>query len=764
MSIWNQIISLPEEARGQLFSIYNRNFPIEIRMSLAGWIEMQNWSCLIDNNLPSLNHRRAEIIDAFTNEIKKLIALSDDVTYRYKLSEYLNMIVNPGSDLLTIIKNINFCLNYEKEFLKNHFENKSSPQIENGNNKNYGIDVQILNRINCIKEHLSKSETLSKNIRNLKQAFNIGQLELSNYEIPNANSNDNQNLLLKKGQLMEHLSQLNVQYQAFTQELIKIYRLVLGKLQEISLILFNELDGWKQQQRSIIFKNNKNIDSSERLIPIKNLSENIARHICSLWQQLRFINTLISNDTNEDATILQHFIDIKKQSTILFKNLINETFIVKTQPKQVIKKETKFDATVSLLIGNVLNVPMNNLVVRVQIINEEQAKIWYNDRENFLFTSHCGEIVNQTSMMEFNLINDTLSANFINLRLKYIRRAEKKASIDKVMDEKFALLFTTEIQLEDIKFVASTISVPVAVIVHGNQKIPALSTIIWDNSFSELKRVPFNVPMEVKLGSLVQVLSKLFYEFSKRYLRDDNIHFLAEKVSGREIDPSISYDLLIPWTKFSKDLLPDQIFSFWEWFYNIYLLTREHLREIWADGHIIGFITRANAEKLLMPKPPGTFLLRFSDTQLGGISVAYKNLNNAVDCLNPFVSNDLKIRKIADRLNDLEGLTRLYPDIPKGNAFSKYYTKVENQSSNGYVMTQLRNCIPNENGQIMGQINDQSNMMVNYETLNSCSADLNQTSLPNVMSYDSATYDWNSVSQISDASLASDDFHTMYNM
>lgn len=38
---------------------------------------------------------------------------------------------------------------------------------------------------------------------------------------------------------------------------------------------------------------------------------------------------------------------------------------------------------------------------------------------------------------------------------------------------------------------------------------------------------------------------------------------------------------------------------------------------------IMGFISKKTAYDLLLQKAPGTFLLRFSDSELGGISVVY---------------------------------------------------------------------------------------------------------------------------------------------
>ena len=43
---------------------------------------------------------------------------------------------------------------------------------------------------------------------------------------------------------------------------------------------------------------------------------------------------------------------------------------------------------------------------------------------------------------------------------------------------------------------------------------------------------------------------------------------------------------------------------------------------------VLGFIAKDEAREMLLQKPVGTFLLRFSDGILGGISVAYVLVND----------------------------------------------------------------------------------------------------------------------------------------
>ena len=49
------------------------------------------------------------------------------------------------------------------------------------------------------------------------------------------------------------------------------------------------------------------------------------------------------------------------------------------------------------------------------------------------------------------------------------------------------------------------------------------------------------------------------------------------------------------------------------------------------DRAILGFVNKQQAQDMLMSKPNGTFLLRFSDSEIGGITIAWvaENPNKA---------------------------------------------------------------------------------------------------------------------------------------
>lgn len=64
-------------------------------------------------------------------------------------------------------------------------------------------------------------------------------------------------------------------------------------------------------------------------------------------------------------------------------------------------------------------------------------------------------------------------------------------------------------------------------------------------------------------------------------------------------------------------------FSFWHWFFDIMALIKQKLLRLWDDGFVKGFIGRAAAEDLLLAQSQPCFLLRFSDSQVGGLSISF---------------------------------------------------------------------------------------------------------------------------------------------
>lgn len=113
------------------------------------------------------------------------------------------------------------------------------------------------------------------------------------------------------------------------------------------------------------------------------------------------------------------------------------------------------------------------------------------------------------------------------MQLKKIKRAEKKGT-ESVMDEKFALLFKSTFQSADVQINVWVMSLPVVVIVHGNQEPQSWATITWDNAFSDISRQPFIVVDRVNWARMATALNTKFTNQTGRGLTNENLFYLCK--------------------------------------------------------------------------------------------------------------------------------------------------------------------------------------------------------------------------------------------
>lgn len=119
------------------------------------------------------------------------------------------------------------------------------------------------------------------------------------------------------------------------------------------------------------------------------------------------------------------------------------------------------------------------------------------------------------------------------MQIKKIKRAEKKGS-GSVMDEKFTLIFKWTFQSSDIHLNLWLMSLPIVVIVHGNQEPESWATITWDNAFSKIGRQPFIVPDRVNWSHLATTLNTKFTSQTGRGLSDADLLYLCKYFAKRE--------------------------------------------------------------------------------------------------------------------------------------------------------------------------------------------------------------------------------------
>lgn len=470
---------------------------------------------------------------------------------------------------------------------------------------------------------------------------------------------------------------------------------------DLEELVVSQLNAWKRDQQ--LGGNGGQCLGEQHLNKIQEWCEALATVIYRSIIQLKKFSDQTLSRTNDDPLFAKVEL-LKEHAKQFLQDLAQKTFLIEKQPPQVMKTNTRFMSTLRLLCGHALNIHKSAPTVKVSIISETTAqKFMLNPTQGPIPAGETsGAIGNDKSNLDFHESTKQMTANFRNMQLSKIRRTEKKGT-ESVMDEKFALLFQCHFKLaDDFVFYIWTLSLPVVVIVHGNQEPHAHATITWDNAFAAPNRTPYQVPEKVVWHRMAEVLSMKFRQYVGRPLTRDALKFLAGKAFRMPMHTGDFDNLVLSWAQFAKEPLSDRSFTFWEWFYAVLKVTREYLRPLWQEQTMLGFISRKQTEDLLTQCQQGTFLLRFSDSELGGVTIAWVGESTQevgvpeVFMVQPFTTKDFAIRGLADRINDLKNLHYLFPNVPKDTVFGKFYSRVSDQPplANGYVKSFLALTLP----------------------------------------------------------------------
>lgn len=709
MSVWIQAQQLQGEALRQMQSLYGQHFPIEVRHYLSQWIESQAWDS-IDLENPQDEYRAQRLLETLIQELQKKAdhLMGEDVfVLKLKLGNYATQLKNTYDRCpLELVRSIKHILYHEQRLIR-EATNPSSPVglLDSMSQKH----LQINQTFEELRLMTQDTENELRKLQHTQEYFIIQYQESLRIQAQLAQlaqlSPQDQNRILREQSLQQKRTSLEGWLQREAQTLQQ-YRLdlaekhqktlqLLRKLQTI--ILDDELIQWKRRQQLA----GNGGQSEGGLDVLQSWCEKLAETIWQNRQQIRRAEHQ-RQQLPIPGPVEELLTELNATITDVISALVTSTFIIEKQSPQVLKTQTKFAATVRLLVGGKLNVHMNPPQVKATIISEQQAKALLKNENTRNDSS--GEILNNCCVMEYHQATGTLSANFRNMSLKRIKRSDRRGA-ESVTEEKFTILFESQFSVggNELVFQVKTLSLPVVVIVHGSQDNNATATVLWDNAFAEPGRVPFVVPDKVLWPQLCEALNMKFKAEvqSNRGLSEENLVFLAQKAfSSSAIHADDYSNMTISWSQFNRESLPGRNFTFWQWFDGVMELTKKHLKPHWNDGAILGFVNKQQAQDMLLSKPNGTFLLRFSDSEIGGITIAWvaDNPNKAgermVWNLLPYTTKDFSIRSLADRISDLNHLLYLYPDRPKDDVFSKYYTPPLSKAVDGYVKPQIKQVVP----------------------------------------------------------------------
>uniref|UniRef100_A0A8B9LFW1 Signal transducer and activator of transcription n=1 Tax=Astyanax mexicanus TaxID=7994 RepID=A0A8B9LFW1_ASTMX len=655
MAVWIQAQQLQGDALHQMQSLYGQHFPIEVRHYLSQWIEGQLWDA-IDLENPQEEFKAKRLLDSLIQELQKKAEHQvgeDGFLLKIKLGHYASQLKSTYDRCpLELVRCIKHIL-YTEQRLVREANNSSSP-----------LGGMI--------------DSMSQKYQQINQAFE--ELRIL--------TQDTENDLRK---LQHNQEYFIIQYQESLRIQAQLSSLATlppadRQLREPSLLSKRAtVEAWLTREANTLQK--------YRLV-------SVCTHTYTHTHILSY-EASIMNHPNKGIPLF--FLPRVIKLYIYTKTALHthtHTHICKDNFGSIEEDGLPLPADVSAFLLDQHNVISS--VLTYCFVAQAHVKHLF-----FLFfplSDSSGEILNNNCVMEYHQTTGTLSAHFRNMSLKRIKRSDRRGA-ESVTEEKFTILFESQFSVggNELVFQVKTLSLPVVVIVHGSQDNNATATVLWDNAFAEPGRVPFIVPDKVLWPQLCDALNMKYRAEvqSNRGLSEENLVFLAQKAfSSSSCNPEDYRSMTMTWSQFNRESLPGRNFTFWQWFDGVMELTKKHLKPHWNDGAILGFVNKQQAQDMLMSKPNGTFLLRFSDSEIGGITIAWvaenpnKTGERMVWNLMPYTTKDFSIRSLADRISDLNHLLFLYPDRPKDEVFSKYYTPPLSKAVDGYVKPQIKQVVP----------------------------------------------------------------------
>uniref|UniRef100_A0A8C4HX84 Signal transducer and activator of transcription n=1 Tax=Dicentrarchus labrax TaxID=13489 RepID=A0A8C4HX84_DICLA len=403
----------------------------------------------------------------------------------------------------------------------------------------------------------------------------------------------------------------------------------------------------------------------------------IAQSLFQIKRQLDKLGELVVKVTYESDPIPLQKPQMEERVKYLIYHLIKSSFVVEKQPCMpthpqkplIIKTGVQFTTKVRLLV----KLPEVDYQLKVKTTFDKS-------RQFFILT-------NNTKVMDIeDYSNGCLSVEFRHLQLKekkYINGTKGNEGLLSVTEELHSLSFEACFTVQGLTIDLETCSLPLVVISNVSQLPGGWASVMWYNLLTDEPRnlAFFGNPPRATWSQLSEVLSWQFSTFAGRGLNKEQLTMLGEKLLG------ITHCTFSMCHTFFKENIPGKPFSFWMWLDSILELIKKHLLPVWNENYIMGFVSKEMERTLLKDREPGTFLLRFSESHLGGITFTWVEHNDngevKFNSVEPYTKNRLSALPFADIIRDYKVISDgvvpenplkfLYPDIPKNEAFGRLY-------------------------------------------------------------------------------------------
>ncbi|XP_028302843.1 signal transducer and activator of transcription 2 isoform X2 [Gouania willdenowi] len=676
MNQWDRLNNLDDDYKQKLQILYDTDgLPMEVRHYLSSWIETQEWDRAARDH--ALAMALFQVLLQNLDAQHGRFVLEESFLLQHKIRRHKqNFQEWYMNDPCALAQKVLWFLQKEQEILD---EAGIAEKVQN-------LQVEPTAMETCTQLELDrKISVLQTDVQCMAHTIICLEEQQDEFDFKYQTYNmesftDEASKLRRDTVLQGLLNRLNKCRHSTLSDIKKL----LDRTEElVELLVKTELVDWqRRQQKSCIGSpDDVCLDLLEKWFT------SVAGSLFHLRDFLTKLDELSGKVSYEEDPVKARKPQLFSRTERLLKYLLQSSFVVETQPSMpqakgplVIRTNIQFYVKTRLLI----KFPEMNNPMEVHVsMDRETPQIKGYRRFNIL-----GIATKTLTMVEGQ--NGAMVADFRHLNLKEQKCGGPGRGVNdiclSVTEELHILYFHTTFEMKGLSVHLKASSLPVVIISNSSQQQSAWASILWFNMLSQNpKDIKFftNTPA-APWPQFGEMLSWQFLSATKRGLLDTQLEMIACKLFGT--NQQNNYDAFtVPWSKFCKDMSPD---TFWVWFDGILMMVKTFLVDLWRDGLIMGFVSKFKEKSLLMTKQRGTFLLRFSESVIGGITFSWventKSGTPEVKTVEPFTKADLSqipfqeiIRNFQILLDDEfpeNPLLYLYPNIPKDEAFGKYYS------------------------------------------------------------------------------------------